>query len=128
MKEFTIFGSAFMLTGVILGAFGAHALREALGDHGIEIWKTAVLYQFIHGLALIALAQNISQCTARRSRTILAFFAIGILLFSGSLYVLAICKINWVRAIMGPATPVGGLCFILGWLLTIQSLVKIKTK
>jgi uncharacterized membrane protein YgdD (TMEM256/DUF423 family) len=106
-------GSLLMFLGVVLGAFGAHALRARLSDYYLEIYKTAVLYHFIHAIGLFLVAW-LSQETASFKITLAGyFFMAGIMLFSGSLYFLSVTQIKWLGAI----TPVGGICFLLGWLL-----------
>ena len=97
-------------SAVILGAFGAHALRGVLDERGTELWHTAVNYHVWHALAL-CLALFVLDAPQRR-RTVFAF-AIGIVLFSGSLYALALGAPRWFGAI----TPLGGVAFIAGWLL-----------
>jgi len=93
---------------VVAGAFGAHALAENLALASLEVWKTAVIYQFIHILAVLAL-----QAQTRTNYLWLA----GILLFSGSLYLLSTSSLHTINLRwLGPITPLGGLCFILGWL------------
>ncbi|MEO7168614.1 MAG: DUF423 domain-containing protein [Spartobacteria bacterium] len=102
------FAAALCFLGVGLGAFGAHALKETLqANDTIEVWKTAVLYHFVHALALLLLA-----ALPATSRAASALFIAGILLFSGSLYLLALTNIKWLGAI----TPLGGLCFLTGWM------------
>jgi uncharacterized membrane protein YgdD (TMEM256/DUF423 family) len=91
---------------VALGAFGAHALKATLeANQSRDIWNTAVLYHFLHGLALLVLAYHDANRVAGW------FFVGGVLLFSGSLYALALTRMNWLGAI----TPLGGLCFLAGW-------------
>ena len=93
---------------VILGAFGAHALRGQLDADSLQIWHTAVDYQFWHSLALLGLA-----CAAP-SRWRFAgsiAFGTGVVLFSGSLYALALGAPRWIGAV----TPIGGLALIAGW-------------
>lgn len=92
---------------VALGAFGAHGLKDTLAQHATtEIWEKAVLYHFIHAVMLFVLAQR---------RPLLAgawaCFLAGILIFSGSLYVLAVTNVRWLGAI----TPMGGISFLVGW-------------
>jgi uncharacterized membrane protein YgdD (TMEM256/DUF423 family) len=92
-----------------LGAFGAHGLRSTLESRGmVDVWNKAVFYQFIHAIALLVLALHGS---VNRGAWWLLFA--GIMLFSGSLYVLAL--IPQARNWLGPVTPVGGLCFLAGW-------------
>lgn len=97
----------FGFTGVLLGAFGAHALRGTLELHGMRsVWETAVLYQFVHAAAILFLSRE------EAPRWIGTAFTVGIVLFSGSLYVLALGGPHW----LGPLTPLGGLGFLAGWL------------
>jgi uncharacterized membrane protein YgdD (TMEM256/DUF423 family) len=94
---------------VALGAFGAHALRSTLEGRGmVDVWNKAVFYHFIHAIALLVLAL---YGTINRGACWLLLA--GILLFSGSLYLLAL--IPQARDWLGPVTPVGGLCFLAGW-------------
>jgi uncharacterized membrane protein YgdD (TMEM256/DUF423 family) len=99
-------GAAICFLAVALGAFGAHALKQTLeAHHSRDVWSTAVLYQFLHGLALLVLAHQ----TGNRAACYL--FLAGILLFSGSLYVLSLTGVNW----LGALTPLGGFAFLAGW-------------
>ena len=93
---------------MLLGAFGAHALRALLGEHGMELWHTAVEYHFWHALAL---ALAVISGRGRSGRVATAAFALGIVLFCGSLYALALGAPRWV----GIITPLGGLAFVAGW-------------
>ena len=115
-------GAFFALLAVISGAFGAHAIKKMVDDYGIEIWNKAVLYQFIHAFALIVTGILCSQFPEKKLRLSALFFAIGIILFSGSLYILTFSKmptmnLSWV----GPLTPFGGLSFIVGWSFMIMA-------
>jgi uncharacterized membrane protein YgdD (TMEM256/DUF423 family) len=96
-------------SAVLLGAFGAHGLREVLDARGLELWHTAVNYHIWHALAL-ALAAGLG--CGRSGRFATAAFAVGIVLFSGSLYALALGAPRW----MGVITPFGGLAFVAGWI------------
>ena len=96
-------------TAVLLGAFGAHALRGVLDARGSELWHTAVGYHFWHALAL-ALAAVVAQGRARRVACVA--FLLGIVVFCGSLYALALGAPRWVGAI----TPLGGVAFMVGWM------------
>src|SRR4030095_11306640 len=92
---------------VALGAFGAHSLRSTLEGRGmVGVWNKAVFYHFLHAIALLVLAL---YGTINRGACLLLL--IGIFLFSGSLYLLALTNLRW----LGPVTPVGGLCFLAGW-------------
>jgi uncharacterized membrane protein YgdD (TMEM256/DUF423 family) len=104
----------FGTIAVIFGAFGAHALKAQLSISALENWKTAVNYQFVHALALLLLATLPANTFIRLSAW---FFGIGILLFSGSLYLLSLSGILSINSgFIGPITPIGGLCFIIGWI------------
>jgi uncharacterized membrane protein YgdD (TMEM256/DUF423 family) len=104
---FARIGAAFCFLAVALGAFGAHALKSTLEGHGmLDVWNKAVLYHFIHAIALFALARF---GTGNRGAWWLLFA--GICLFSGSLYVMAFTNLRWLGAI----TPLGGICFLAGW-------------
>jgi uncharacterized membrane protein YgdD (TMEM256/DUF423 family) len=99
--------AALCFLAVALGAFGAHWLKPTLEAHGlVDVWNKAVLYHFIHAIALFVLA---FFETANRGAWRLLFA--GILIFSGSLYVMALTNVRWLGAI----TPLGGLCFLAGW-------------
>ncbi|MDB6140871.1 MAG: rane protein [Verrucomicrobiaceae bacterium] len=103
------FAAIFGALAVALGAFGAHALEELLVKNGtVEIWRTASHYHFIHVLALLVLG-----LIGERAGKSWTFLAAGTLVFSGSLYLLALTNIKW----LGAVTPVGGLLMIIGWLL-----------
>ena len=96
-------------SAVLLGAFGAHALQSVLDMQSRELWHTAVNYHVWHALAL-ALATGLGR--GRSGRFAIAAFAIGIVLFSGSLYALALGAPRWT----GIVTPFGGLAFMAGWI------------
>ena len=98
--------------GVALGAFGAHGLRSKVEDRLLETFQTAVQYQMIHALALLIVAILMLQSGRNLALDIAAgAFFVGIFLFSGSLYGLVLTEMRW----LGPVTPLGGLCFIVGW-------------
>lgn len=99
--------------GVIFGAFGAHGLRDSLEPRLMQTFETAVQYQLIHALALLLVALLYGQVGRSLALEISIFaFMAGILLFSGSLYGLVLTEARW----LGPVTPLGGLCFIVGWM------------
>jgi len=109
--------SVFMFFGVALGAFGAHALRGKLSDYQLDIYKTGVLYHFIHALGLFVIAWLSTVFPSAKIVWSGVFLTIGIFLFSGSLYLLAITGQKW----LGPITPIGGMCFLIGWILLFLS-------
>ena len=107
MYMFARIAAALCFLAVALGAFGAHALKSKLEDHGMtDVWNKAVLYHFIHAIAWFARA-----AVGAATRGAAWLFVSGILLFSGSLYLMALTNVRWLGAI----TPFGGLCFLAGW-------------
>jgi uncharacterized membrane protein YgdD (TMEM256/DUF423 family) len=93
---------------VVLGAFGAHAVKNILlQNQTTSIWEKAVFYHFIHAVVLFILSQS-----EKMNRFSFKSFAVGILFFSGSLYILALTNLKWLGAI----TPLGGFAFLIGWL------------
>ena len=104
-------GAVFCGLGVILGGFGAHGLRERLTPEMLVVFETGVRYHLIHGLGLLAVASAASRWPDTYVSIAGYLFVAGILIFSGSLYVLAVTGIRWLGAI----TPIGGVCLIVGW-------------
>jgi uncharacterized membrane protein YgdD (TMEM256/DUF423 family) len=126
-KQVIIIASVFGILAVILGAFGAHALKSLLDPAGLDVWKTAVSYHFYHTLALLFV--SILPASNSRAGNLAAwFFSLGILLFSGSLYLISAKEIlNFTQlSVLGPITPIGGLFFILGWFSLIFVAIKGK--
>jgi uncharacterized membrane protein YgdD (TMEM256/DUF423 family) len=106
-------GALFGAAGVVLGAFGAHALASRLSESDLDVWQTAVSYHFIHALALLAVGLLSRNAAGGTLMTVAGWsFVVGILLFSGSLYVLALGG----PRLLGPVTPIGGVALICGWL------------
>jgi uncharacterized membrane protein YgdD (TMEM256/DUF423 family) len=111
-----VVGGLLALTAVMAGAFGAHGLRGVVSARGLEVFQTAVTYQMYHSLALILLALLSGAGLSVRLLSVSAgFFAAGIVLFSGSLYLLVLTPMSWP----GPVTPIGGVCFMVGWVLMV---------
>lgn len=106
-------GAFLMLLAVAFGAFGAHALKPHLSTDMLAIWHTAVLYQMVHALGCIACGILMSRDSQRTKSIALAgtCMLIGILIFSGSLYLLALTGLHWLGAI----TPIGGVAFLAAW-------------
>ncbi|MAD88753.1 MAG: hypothetical protein CMK64_03550 [Pseudoalteromonas sp.] len=119
-KLFLLIGSAYCMLSVILGAFAAHGLKKHASEYAVDIFKTAAEYQMFHGLALILVAMLIKQGLKLNASGWL--FTFGTILFSGSLYLLALTEWRF----LGPITPIGGVCFILGWLLLMIKAAKHK--
>ena len=115
---FLIAGALYGATGVASGAFGAHLLKSRLNPEALATWDTAVLYQLVHALALLAVAglmrvSHLSDPHASITGYVVAGwgFIVGVLLFSGSLYGLTLGG----PRLLGPITPVGGLALLSGW-------------
>lgn len=116
-KKILVTAAIFGALAVITGAFGAHGLSAKLNQQDMQVWNTAVQYQFYHVFALIGLS-TFSRHQTRLVNDCYYLFSFGIIFFSGSLYLLAIREFmewSWVNAI-GPVTPLGGILFIGGWI------------
>ncbi len=115
---------------VILGAFGAHSLKGALPAEQLQVYETGVRYQFYHTLAILLCGLLLRQSESGLFKTSGYFFLAGIFCFSGSLYLLSSRALlgieNW--SFLGPVTPVGGLFFIIGWLLLFAGANKSKLR
>lgn len=115
------------MIGIILGAFGAHGLKKMVSPEYINIFETAVRYQIYHVFALFAIA--LAPLTSKQQKSASLFILLGILLFSGSLYLLTFTEVlPFNPKIVGPVTPLGGLCFIIGWSILAFSFYKLKEK
>jgi uncharacterized membrane protein YgdD (TMEM256/DUF423 family) len=128
-KNYLAAGALFGGLSVALGAFGAHALQRVTGDEKIiHGFQTAVQYQMYHSLALLTLGILADKLPARWIKWSGICFISGIVLFSGSLYLLTFLKLEESDAVrfVGPVTPVGGLFFIAGWLVLLGAVVKKK--
>lgn len=110
-------GAIAMAFGVALGAFGAHGLRARLSPDLLAIYETGVRYHLVHGLALFVAAWLAGEDRGRAARLAGLLFAVGILLFSGSLYLLALTGVRTFGAI----TPLGGVAWIAAWLILAKS-------
>ena len=127
LQLFGLAGAFYGASGVLLGAFGAHALKNTLSPASLETWQTAVSYQLIHALALLAVFLMVRQSAMSGAEISLAVkiagwgFLIGVVLFSGSLY--ALCF--GAGALFGPITPLGGVSFIVGWIALAVAIWKI---
>ncbi len=116
-------------SAVILGAIGSHLLKPHLSPEDMDVYKTGVQYQMWHTLALLGLVFMNRYLSRSYLNVIYYFFTIGIVLFSGSLYLLSLRELTGLNfGILGPVTPVGGLLFILGWLVLMYAGFKYEHK
>lgn len=108
-------------TGVMLGAFASHGLKSKLSESLLSAFETGVTYQFYHALALFVLALWLKQSQSVWFVASGYLWLAGVVLFSGSLYALALTGVKW----FGPITPIGGLLFIAGWISLLVGAVKL---
>ena len=111
-RLFFLVGGLFGFLGVMLGAFGAHALKNSLGADQLMTFEVGVRYQMYHAFALLSVAWACSQWPGKMLVASGWLFIIGTVIFSGSLYALSLSEIRWLGAI----TPLGGLALLSGWL------------
>ena len=116
-------GSISAFLGVAAGAFGAHALKTRVSPELLLVYETGVRYQLIHAIALLAVGLAATHRPSGRWSIPVGLFAAGTVLFSGSLYALALSGIRW----LGAVTPLGGVCFLLGWLAVIWIALRDET-
>jgi uncharacterized membrane protein YgdD (TMEM256/DUF423 family) len=112
-RNFLLIGAIAGFTGVALGAFGAHGLRGRLTPEMLGVFETGVRYQLYHAVALVAVAGIMPRLGSRLAVWAGWLFTLGIVLFSGSLYVLALSGVR----VLGAITPLGGVAFLAGWAL-----------
>lgn len=110
-RQLVIAAALILLVGVGAGAFGAHGLRRIISPDLLSVWQTAVLYQLVHGLGMLAIAALGARFGSSLLSNAGVLMFVGIVIFSGSLYVLALTGTRWLGAI----TPIGGLAFIAAW-------------
>jgi len=118
---FGVIAALYGALGVSMGAFGSHGLRDKVEPRMLEVWTTATQYQLWHALALLLVAFWISkEAQVSTAMQVAAWsFAVGILIFSGSLYVLVLSGIHW----LGAVTPIGGTALIIGWIALAYALL-----
>jgi uncharacterized membrane protein YgdD (TMEM256/DUF423 family) len=117
-RLFILIGALMGFLGVALGAFGAHGLRARLGPEMLAVFETGVRYQMYHALGLIAVAWATTRWPENKLNGAGWAFIIGIVIFSGSLYLLSLTGVRWFGAI----TPIGGIAFLIGWAILIWSI------
>ncbi|MBA2492485.1 MAG: DUF423 domain-containing protein [Gammaproteobacteria bacterium] len=116
LKTFVLFGSLSALLAVVLGAFGAHGLKQQLSPEMLSVYQTGVDYHMWHALGLVLIGLLGAHYSGSALLTWAGWFMLaGIMIFSGSLYILSITGVRWLGAI----TPFGGLAFIVAWALLI---------
>ena len=115
-------GALLLAAAVTLGAFGAHALRGRLDAYAIGIWDKAVFYHFVHGVGMliVPLLAKTGQITPIAAKRVSLLLALGILFFSGSLYVLALSG----QSLLGAVTPLGGVAFLAAWIVLATALFR----
>jgi uncharacterized membrane protein YgdD (TMEM256/DUF423 family) len=119
-------GAGFAMLAVMIGAFAAHGLKPVLDTYSLGLFETASRYQMYHaiGLLIVAVISTIPQFSPRWLKAAACAFILGIALFSGSLYLLALSGIKWLGAI----TPLGGVAFIFGWMALLVAALKHTTQ
>jgi uncharacterized membrane protein YgdD (TMEM256/DUF423 family) len=117
-------GAVLLAIGVMLGAFGAHALRDRLDAYSMGIWEKAVFYHFVHSLALLVVPvlARVQLLSAPAADRVAWLLVAGVLIFSGSLYALAGTGLR----VLGAITPIGGTAFIAAWLMLAWELFRTR--
>jgi uncharacterized membrane protein YgdD (TMEM256/DUF423 family) len=117
-------GAVMMALAVGMGAFGAHGLRNRLDAYSMSVYEKAVFYHFIHalGILLVSLLARTNAISVAGQTRVAWLLLIGIIIFSGSLYALALSGLR----ILGAITPIGGISFIAGWLLLAYEVVRAR--
>lgn len=125
-KPALLSGALLAMLAVIFGAFGAHYLKTIFTPELLSSFETGVRYQFYHAFALLFVGLYAQQNNSKQIRTIFLCFLIGVILFSGSIYLLCFFKSADIIGLsgIGILTPIGGVCFIAGWLLLLISILK----
>lgn len=121
IRRYTMLGAINMFLAVAIGAFGAHGLKGKISADMLDVYQTGVHYHMVHALGLFAVALLVDRLQASKQvRWAGNLLFVGIILFSGSLYLLAITGIT----ILGAITPLGGICFLLGWVFLFYAALK----
>jgi uncharacterized membrane protein YgdD (TMEM256/DUF423 family) len=127
-KITVIWGVIFAALAVVFGAFGAHTLKSAISADALATFEVGVRYQMYHALALFVIGlSGAASKTIQKNTTI--FFIVGIVLFSGSIYLLSLKEIlPFEPGVIGIVTPIGGTFFIIGWVYFLIQLIKLKSE
>jgi uncharacterized membrane protein YgdD (TMEM256/DUF423 family) len=130
-KSFAVFTAFSLVVAIILGALGAHALESVLTPEQLDSYKTGVRYQVWHSLAILIVQLIPHKVLSDKMRKIICtFFAIGIVAFSFSIYLLnlkSLLSLESLAPVLGPITPVGGLLLIIGWMILGVAFIKRKS-
>lgn len=116
----------FGMTAIVLGAFGAHALKATLSPEQLQTFETGVKYQMYHALFLLFLGSH-PGISAKSKKAVFWLVSVGVIFFSGSIYLLATNAVEGFNKIVGPITPVGGLLLIIGWLVLLVDFLRKKS-
>ncbi len=127
-KIFLSYGSIFGMLAVMLGAMGAHALKNQISPEQLISYETGVKYQMYHAFALLIIALLMDKLDNKLLQYSGFFFIAGVFLFSGSVYLLSLKNILGIESwtFLGPITPLGGVCFITGWIFILLATFKLK--
>ena len=125
-KRFVVTGAVLGAIAVALGAFGAHGLKKIVPSETVQTFQTGVQYQMYHALALLLTGLLYEKCSEKFAKAAGILFIIGVILFSGSLYILTAGKVAEISAMdkAGMITPLGGLAFIGGWLFLFLAAIR----
>lgn len=123
-RKFMVIASVFGLTGVALGAFGAHSLKSAISSEMLSVFETGVRYQMYHSFALYVVSWALQSKRSTKFLVAAWSFVAGVILFSGSLYILAMSGIRW----FGIVTPIGGVSLLGGWLMATLGFLEKKAE
>ena len=126
-KRIILIAAFFGALAVVLGAFGAHSLKKIVAPESLAIWQKGIEYQFYHTFALLYLS-TLDRYKYKLIGFASVFFTAGIILFSGSLYFLALKDVYNLSlvSVLGLITPIGGLCFVLGWIFIFLTALRNK--
>jgi uncharacterized membrane protein YgdD (TMEM256/DUF423 family) len=125
-KKIVVSAAILAALAIGLGAFGAHGLRAVMSPKALTTFETGVRYQMYHSLALLVIGFAMSVPFKTR-KWVCVFFISGVILFSGSIYLLASSELTGFNvSFLGPITPIGGLLLILGWLRLLYGILKVK--
>ena len=133
MKSTVLFLRVAILSiaiSIILGAFGAHALKEFFSDYEMDIWNKGIFYQITNSLGLILIILLMKNNLVKESKLAMLLLYLGIVFFSGSLYTIALTNVflspnHWLKLITIPVTPIGGTLIVVSWIITF---IKVNTK